>query len=220
MNKGMSFGGLCASRRVNKYTPTAEIREPSFRQKSWCLTRLRLRLELRVFLLAPKRAQTPPLYTPQSSPTRTSLIVIFFCLFSPLLSTDVLYHTKMRSFRTAYLALAISASSGVSSAKPIVQTRDLTSGILSFDFAVHLNLSLGGSKIADLDRARASAKIPGLISRRDGEVGVTNAGVTYIAEVGVGEPSTSYSLLVDTGSSNTWIGKLNLLQLSCILLVC
>ncbi|KAJ7040410.1 aspartic peptidase A1 [Mycena alexandri] len=30
--------------------------------------------------------------------------------------------------------------------------------------------------------------------------------VTYIASVGVGSPATTYDLLVDTGSSNTWVG--------------
>ncbi|TFY78615.1 hypothetical protein EWM64_g5399 [Hericium alpestre] len=30
--------------------------------------------------------------------------------------------------------------------------------------------------------------------------------VTYIASVGVGSPATSYDLLIDTGSSNTWVG--------------
>ncbi|KAJ7274233.1 acid protease [Mycena rebaudengoi] len=33
----------------------------------------------------------------------------------------------------------------------------------------------------------------------------TDAAVTYVADVGVGSPPTTYSLLLDTGSSNTWI---------------
>ncbi|EKM51579.1 uncharacterized protein PHACADRAFT_261805 [Phanerochaete carnosa HHB-10118-sp] len=37
-------------------------------------------------------------------------------------------------------------------------------------------------------------------------VDVTDAGVTYTASVGVGSPATSYTLLIDTGSSNTWVG--------------
>ncbi|KAK7681605.1 hypothetical protein QCA50_015338 [Cerrena zonata] len=37
-------------------------------------------------------------------------------------------------------------------------------------------------------------------------VDVTDAGVTYTASVGVGNPPTNYTLLIDTGSSNTWIG--------------
>ncbi|KAK2464677.1 hypothetical protein APHAL10511_003253 [Amanita phalloides] len=35
---------------------------------------------------------------------------------------------------------------------------------------------------------------------------VTNRIVTYLASVGVGSPPTYYSLIVDTGSSNTWVG--------------
>ena len=30
--------------------------------------------------------------------------------------------------------------------------------------------------------------------------------VTYTASVGVGSPATDYTLLIDTGSSNTWVG--------------
>ncbi|GJE88453.1 pepsin-like aspartic proteases [Phanerochaete sordida] len=37
-------------------------------------------------------------------------------------------------------------------------------------------------------------------------VDVTDAGVTYTAAVGVGSPATNYTLLIDTGSSNTWVG--------------
>jgi hypothetical protein len=37
-------------------------------------------------------------------------------------------------------------------------------------------------------------------------VDVTDAGVTYTASVGVGEPATDFTLLIDTGSSNTWVG--------------
>ncbi|KAH9889765.1 acid protease [Cubamyces lactineus] len=39
-----------------------------------------------------------------------------------------------------------------------------------------------------------------------GGVDVTDAGVTYTASVGVGNPATQYTLLIDTGSSNTWVG--------------
>ncbi|KAJ6611442.1 acid protease [Mycena sp. CBHHK59/15] len=36
-------------------------------------------------------------------------------------------------------------------------------------------------------------------------IAVTDAAVTYTACVGVGQPATNYNLLIDTGSSNTWI---------------
>ncbi|KAF9473455.1 aspartic protease [Pholiota conissans] len=35
---------------------------------------------------------------------------------------------------------------------------------------------------------------------------IDNQAVTYIASVGIGSPPTSYNLLVDIGSSNTWVG--------------
>ncbi|KAJ6549506.1 acid protease [Mycena sp. CBHHK59/15] len=37
-------------------------------------------------------------------------------------------------------------------------------------------------------------------------IDVTDAAVTYTMSVGVGTPATEYTLLIDTGSSNTWIG--------------
>ncbi|EPQ54402.1 acid protease [Gloeophyllum trabeum ATCC 11539] len=40
----------------------------------------------------------------------------------------------------------------------------------------------------------------------DSSIDVTDAGVTYTASVGVGSPATQYTLLIDTGSSNTWVG--------------
>ncbi|KAJ7913482.1 acid protease [Mycena leptocephala] len=40
----------------------------------------------------------------------------------------------------------------------------------------------------------------------DSSVDVTDAAVTYTMSVGVGSPPTNYELLIDTGSSNTWIG--------------
>ncbi|KAJ6507706.1 acid protease [Mycena vitilis] len=40
----------------------------------------------------------------------------------------------------------------------------------------------------------------------DSSVDVTDAAVTYTMSVGVGSPPTDYTLLIDTGSSNTWVG--------------
>ncbi|KAI9440274.1 acid protease [Lactarius psammicola] len=37
-------------------------------------------------------------------------------------------------------------------------------------------------------------------------IDVTDAAVTYTASIGVGNPATDYTLLIDTGSSNTWVG--------------
>ncbi|KAF8480633.1 aspartic peptidase domain-containing protein [Gautieria morchelliformis] len=67
------------------------------------------------------------------------------------------------------------------------------------------------------DRARARSFIQVAAQRAaklageptpDAVVGVpvTNGAVEYTASVGVGSPATQYTLIVDTGSSNTWVG--------------
>ncbi|KAF8889846.1 aspartic proteinase from Irpex Lacteus [Infundibulicybe gibba] len=38
------------------------------------------------------------------------------------------------------------------------------------------------------------------------EPGASAPAVSYFASIGVGSPATTYSLLIDTGSSNTWVG--------------
>lgn len=42
--------------------------------------------------------------------------------------------------------------------------------------------------------------------KRAASIPATNTAVTYVATVGVGSPATQYTLLIDTGSSNTWVG--------------
>lgn len=85
---------------------------------------------------------------------------------------------------------------------PIVQIREPS---VTLPFVRKLNFS--GSTIADIDRARA-ARIgsEGGNAKRASSFSVTNTAVTYVANVGVGTPPTTYSLLIDTGSSNTWVG--------------
>lgn len=82
--------------------------------------------------------------------------------------------------------------------------------------AFTLSLNLTGGTVADVDRTRllALTKLAGqsqsasdLSSKRDiYSVDVVNTAITYTTTVGVGTPPTQYTLLVDTGSSNTWIG--------------
>ncbi|KAG1842526.1 acid protease [Suillus subalutaceus] len=62
--------------------------------------------------------------------------------------------------------------------------------------------SYGIKNIAAADRARIQALQAGGSS----SINANNTGTTYTANIGVGSPATSYTLLVDTGSSNTWIG--------------
>jgi len=40
----------------------------------------------------------------------------------------------------------------------------------------------------------------------DSSVDAANTGTLYLATIGIGTPPTNYTVIVDTGSSNTWIG--------------
>ncbi|KDR71424.1 hypothetical protein GALMADRAFT_143704 [Galerina marginata CBS 339.88] len=70
------------------------------------------------------------------------------------------------------------------------------------------NLVLHDQVRAKTLKARGTAKAAGIPFENAPVVSssVTNQAVTYIAVVGVGSPPTSFDLLVDTGSSNTWVG--------------
>lgn len=81
-------------------------------------------------------------------------------------------------------------------------------GKATLSFAARVN-ARGAVNIAAADRARAQAmKQAGSMGKRSGRssFSITNAVVTYTAQVGVGSPATEYTLLIDTGSSNTWLG--------------
>ena len=55
-------------------------------------------------------------------------------------------------------------------------------------------------------RSQAQGKSASLKQAALFDVDATNQAVDYVVSVGVGTPPTTYSLLVDTGSSNTWVG--------------
>ncbi|KAG9315956.1 acid protease [Chiua virens] len=93
----------------------------------------------------------------------------------------------------------------------------------SIPFATRLRTAYGGREFLECDRKRAAKFLAGLsphgpaIRNRYGmkttasttgkdSIDVTDAGVTYTISVGVGSPATKYDLLIDTGSSNTWVG--------------
>jgi len=78
---------------------------------------------------------------------------------------------------------------------PISRRLNLTSvhNLVRHDQARAKALKLRGSNIAGNSRAVINEAID-------------NQAVTYVATVSVGSPATSYSLLIDTGSSNTWVG--------------
>ncbi|KAG1742570.1 acid protease [Suillus lakei] len=81
-------------------------------------------------------------------------------------------------------------------------------GKATLSFAARVN-ARGAVNVAAADRARAQAmKQASFKGKRAGgsSFSIINAVVTYTAQVGVGSPATEYTLLIDTGSSNTWIG--------------
>ncbi|KAI9452783.1 aspartic peptidase A1 [Lactarius psammicola] len=105
---------------------------------------------------------------------------------------------------TAFLLLAVSVA-----ANPIVVRKPP----VSLSFARHLNIT-GAHDLIQKDQARAKNLVSISKAKQSGtlspsavvSVGVTNVAVVYQASVGVGSPPTSYNLLIDTGSSNTWVG--------------
>ncbi|KAF9534255.1 aspartic peptidase A1 [Crepidotus variabilis] len=96
---------------------------------------------------------------------------------------------------TLSLALVVSASPILVDKAPV-----------NLDLTRRLNLTSTHNLVRH-DRARAQQ----LKASRGAGTGVIsspadNQAVTYVASVSVGNPATTYSLLIDTGSSNTWVG--------------
>ncbi|KAF7966324.1 hypothetical protein HWV62_39166 [Athelia sp. TMB] len=60
--------------------------------------------------------------------------------------------------------------------------------------------------VVNSDRARMAELAKKAHSKRGSAVPVTNSGITYLASVGIGSPPTQYTLQVDTGSANIWVG--------------
>lgn len=79
----------------------------------------------------------------------------------------------------------------------------------TLSFTARMNARASNLNIAAIDMARAQAMLhASTTSKRasSSSFSITNAVVCYTAQVGVGSPATQYTLLIDTGSSNTWIG--------------
>ncbi|KAG0705812.1 acid protease [Suillus ampliporus] len=74
------------------------------------------------------------------------------------------------------------------------------SSTTTLKLAARIN-SNGVKNIAAADRARARG-----LQNGSSSINATNAVRIYTIDVGVGSPPTNYTVLVDSGSSNTWIG--------------
>ncbi|KAI0672483.1 acid protease [Trametes maxima] len=116
-----------------------------------------------------------------------------------------------RGSSSAFFSLLLLALALTAHATPVVQMRD---SLVRLQTAKRFNLTGTGNLLARDQarvhnlRARANAKLTGVPLTADAviSVPVDNQAVDYVANVGVGTPPTTYSLLVDTGSSNTWVG--------------
>ncbi|KAF7794844.1 hypothetical protein EIP86_005986 [Pleurotus ostreatoroseus] len=110
-------------------------------------------------------------------------------------------------------ALAVSAT------PPLVRQ---DSPLISLPVAKRINIT-GTTNLVQHDRARvealrakAEARVSGVKkgpvsdAKSVGSVPSTNQGVDYVVNVQIGNPPTTYSLLVDTASSNTWVGAMQL----------
>lgn len=94
-------------------------------------------------------------------------------------------------------------------ALPPVQIRE---SFVTVPIAAHVNTT-GIHNVLEADRARARRflqKSQAETPPSDSSVNtpVVNNAFSYIASVGVGTPPTQYNLIVDTGSSNTWVGAM------------
>ncbi|THH16343.1 hypothetical protein EUX98_g9313 [Antrodiella citrinella] len=90
------------------------------------------------------------------------------------------------------LALAL-----VAVANPVVVVRDSP---ISIPLVKKFNSNKQGGTLLQRDRARVEA-----LQRRT-NIATTNELFSYIVNITVGDPPTEYSLILDTGSSNTWVG--------------
>ncbi|EKM56556.1 uncharacterized protein PHACADRAFT_172246 [Phanerochaete carnosa HHB-10118-sp] len=106
------------------------------------------------------------------------------------------------------LALALTVA-----ASPVVTVRD---GLVTLPFAKRVNFTGSASLLSrDRDRvhylkqlAKTRTTSKPSTDAEDAVVSISaeNQAVSYVVNAGVGSPPTTYSLLVDTGSSNTWVG--------------
>ncbi|KAJ3799683.1 family A1 protease [Lentinula aff. detonsa] len=84
------------------------------------------------------------------------------------------------------------------------------SSCLSIPIQKHVNVT-GGHNLVNAGHSRARSFRDRTVSKHNSstkrqEVPVVNEAITYIAEIAVGADNQTFHLLVDTGSSNTWVG--------------
>ncbi|KAI0634429.1 family A1 protease [Trametes polyzona] len=117
----------------------------------------------------------------------------------------------LAGLRPASLALAL-ALSLVTDCGSALHVRHDASPV-TLPFARQFN-ETGVTKLLEIDRARVksfkkgSRVAPNLFQASDAaNLPATNQAVDYVATVTIGNPGRNFSLLIDTGSSNTWVGS-------------
>ncbi|KZV91351.1 family A1 protease [Exidia glandulosa HHB12029] len=111
----------------------------------------------------------------------------------------------MAPFTSFVLAAVCLASTSLAAPSPVVSDKPV-----SATFTKQINRgNLKGLLARDQARAKAllrkSSNSP-FSSNAVISVPATNEAVTYLAAVQVGSPATTFNLIIDTGSSNTWVG--------------
>ncbi len=112
---------------------------------------------------------------------------------------------------SALLALTVAAVA-VSATPIVIRDAPVTLSIARrFNTTGVANLLKADQSRAKVLKARSQANIASsnavdAVLATDVDVPATNVAVVYTASVGIGSPATTYDLLIDTGSSNTWIG--------------
>ncbi|KAG2044365.1 aspartic peptidase domain-containing protein [Suillus americanus] len=76
---------------------------------------------------------------------------------------------------------------------------EIRDSLFTLPITRRLNVSDGPINLLQHDKTRVAAL-------KAGSLPLVNEGTIYIAAVGVGSPATTFNLIVDTGSSNTWVG--------------
>ncbi|KAI0086813.1 acid protease [Irpex rosettiformis] len=113
------------------------------------------------------------------------------------------------------LLLAVVGTGGTSTKSSPHASRNADSGVLGLSIDAEINLSrLSNVVAADIARA-AHFKSHGQGKKRESRhrgkrqsvaISATNSAVSFTSRVKFGDPATEYTLLIDSGSSNTFVG--------------